>query len=296
VFVAAVKDKFIEYIQFEKRYSLHTVSAYEHDLTQFSDFLKSRYELPDMCRADYQMIRSWIVFLLGKGISGRSINRKLTTLKTFFRFLMKNGVVEVNPVSRISSLKESKRLPVYVEEERMEFLFDQVDFGNGYSAIRNRMILEMFYSTGMRLSELVNLRESDIDLQRSSLKVLGKRNKERVIPFGRKIESLLRTYLEGKHRAHAERDWLFLTDSGQKIYGKMVYRIVNHILKEASTLAKKSPHVLRHTFATHLLNNGAELNAVKELLGHSNLSATQIYTHNAIDKLKRIYQSAHPKA
>ncbi|MFH1161564.1 MAG: tyrosine-type recombinase/integrase [bacterium] len=296
IFLATVKEKFIEYIRFEKRYSPHTVTAYENDLTQFSDYLKNQYEIVDVCQADYLMIRSWLVFLIEEGISGRSINRKLTTLKTFFRFLIKNGVVEVNPMSRVSSLKSSKRLPVYVEQERMDFLFDQVDFGEGYPAIRNRMIIEMFYSTGMRLSELVNLRESDIDLHQSSVKVLGKRNKERVIPFGRKMEDLLKKYLEEKHHTFPDQAWFFLTDSGQKIYGKMVYRVVNHILAEASTLAKKSPHVLRHTFATHLLNNGAELNAVKELLGHSNLSATQIYTHNAIDKLKRIYQQAHPKA
>jgi len=291
-----VREKFIEYIRFEKRYSPHTVIAYESDLSQFYHFLKNQYAIEDIGDVDHLMIRSWLVALMEQGDSERSVNRKLTTLKSYYRFLIKSGVVEVNPLNRITSLKTSKRLPVFLEQEKIDLMFDQVDFGEGYPAIRNRLILEMFYSTGMRLAELVNLKESDIDFQHASLKVLGKRNKERLIPFGKTLERLLQHYLEEKTRVFPDRPWLFLTDAGKKIYPKLVYRIVNQALAQVSTLTKKSPHVLRHTFATHLLNNGAELNAVKELLGHSSLAATQVYTHNAIDKLKRIYKQAHPKA
>ncbi len=289
-------EKFIEYIRFEKRYSPHTVTAYESDLSQFYHFLKNQYAIEDIRDVDHLVIRSWLVALMEKGISERSINRKLTTLKSYYRFLIKSDLVEVNPLNRITSLKTSKRLPVFLEQEKIDLMFDQVDFGEGYPAIRNRLILEMLYSTGMRLAELVNLKESDIDFHHASLKVLGKRNKERLIPFGKILEELLPHYMEEKAKVFPDQQWLFLTDAGKKIYPKLVYRIVNRALAQVSTLTKKSPHILRHTFATHLLNNGAELNAVKELLGHSSLAATQIYTHNAIDKLKRIYEQAHPKA
>ena len=289
-------EKFIEYVRFEKRYSPHTVTAYKSDLSQFNHFLKDQYSIEKISNADHLMIRSWLVELIEKGISERSINRKLTTLKSYYRFLIKSGVVEVNPMNRITSLKTSKRLPVYLEQEKIDLMFDKVDYGEGYPAIRNRLIVEMFYLTGMRLAELVNLKEHDIDFQYTSLKVLGKRNKERIIPFGKTLDGLLQQYLEEKEKVFPGQQWLFLTDAGKKIYPKLVYRIVNQALAQVSTLTKRSPHILRHTFATHLLNNGAELNAVKELLGHSSLAATQIYTHNAIDKLKKIYEQAHPKA
>jgi len=295
-FLAEVKEKFIEYIRFEKRYSHHTVAAYENDLTQFFDFLETRYDLGGVEGVDHTMIRSWLVYLLEQGVSERSVNRKMATLKSFFRFLIKMGKAEANPMNRITSLKTSKRLPVYVEQDRIDFIFDQLDFGEGYPASRNRLILELFYATGMRLSELVNLQEQDVDLPHSTLKVLGKRNKERIIPFGTTMGGLLKQYLDLKRDLFPGQSWLFLTDSGEHIYPKMVYRIVNQALAQVSTLTRKSPHVLRHTFATHLLNNGADLNAVKELLGHSSLAATQVYTHNEIEKLKRIYQQAHPKA
>lgn len=242
------------------------------------------------------MIRSWLVSMLEQGIGTRSINRKLTTLKSFYKYLLRNGVLEINPMQKITSPKTPKRLPVFVEKDKMQFLLDHVDFGNGYAGMRNKLILELFYATGMRLSELVGLTETDLDFHHDTIKVLGKRNKERLIPFGKKIELLIKSYLEEKKNSFGENDLLFLTDKGQPVYSRMVYKIVNRYLNEVTTLEKKSPHVLRHTFATHLLNNGAELNAVKELLGHANLSATQIYTHNTIDNLKRIYKQAHPKA
>ena len=242
------------------------------------------------------MIRSWLVNMMEQNITTRSVNRKLTTLKSFYRFLLREGVLEENPMRRITPPKTSKRLPVFVEKDKMGLLFDQVGFGDGYPGLRNKLILEMFYSTGIRLSELMNLKETDIDFHHDTIKVLGKRNKERLIPFSNKFEVLLKSYLEEKRNSFGEVIDLFLTDTGKRVYPKMIYRIVIQHLGEVTTLSKKSPHVLRHSFATHLLNNGAELNAVKELLGHANLSATQVYTHNTIDKLKRIYKQAHPKA
>jgi len=231
-----------------------------------------------------------------KKITARTVNRKLTTLKTFYRFLIREGMVDENPMKKIISPKTARRLPVFVEKEKMDILLDEVEFREGFPGVRDRLILEMFYSTGMRLSELVNLKVTDIDFHKSTIKVLGKRNKERLIPFSKKFEGLIENYIKCKEEKFGYSPELFLADNGRKIYPKMVYLIVKRYLGEVTTLVKKSPHILRHTFATHLLNNGAELNAVKELLGHANLSATQIYTHNTIEKLKTIYKQAHPKA
>jgi integrase/recombinase XerC len=289
-----VREGFIQYIQFEKRYSPHTVIAYRNDLEQFFGFLSDRYQVAEVQDVTHSMVRSWLVELMETGITPRSVNRKLTTLKSFFRYLVRNGILEVNPMSRVTAPKVPKRLPVFVEKEKMELVFSDVDFGEGYPALRDRLILELFYATGMRLSELVGLRESDVDLYNSQIKVLGKRNKERLIPFGIGVKALFVEYLAEKQLFESE--YLFLTDKGKQIYPRMVHRIVTGILGRVTTLGKRSPHVLRHTFATHLLNNGAELNAVKELLGHANLSATQVYTHNTIEKLKKVYKQAHPRA
>jgi integrase/recombinase XerC len=304
------KDNFINYIQFEKRYSPHTVIAYRTDLEQFYEFLSQQYGISDIIDVNHSMIRSWLVLLLGRKNSPRSINRKITTLKSFYKFLNKEGIVTQNPIRMIITPHTSKRLPVYVEKERMDLLLDKIDFGEDFHALRDQLILEMFYATGMRLSEMVNLKESDIDFHHSSIKVLGKRNKERLIPFSDKFGKLLKIYMHASREAIngfsttngvsteslVSTAPLFFTDSGRKMYPKLVYRIVHNYLSQVTTIEKKSPHVLRHTFATHLLNNGAELNAVKELLGHANLSATQVYTHITIEKLKKIYQQAHPKA
>lgn len=242
------------------------------------------------------MVRSWLVSLMEQNVMPRSINRKLTTLKSFYKFLIRENLVTENPMRRVISPKTSKRLPLFVDKERMKILLDQSDFGAGYPGFRDKLIVEMFYSTGMRLSELVNLKEIDLDFHNNTIKVLGKRNKERLIPFSYKFVTLLKDYLAEKERMFGVRPELFLTDKGRKIYPKMVYLVVKKYLAGVTTVDKKSPHVLRHTFATHMLDNGAELNAVKELLGHANLSATQIYTHNTIEKLKNIYKQAHPKA
>jgi integrase/recombinase XerC len=230
------------------------------------------------------------------GIGARSVNRQLTTLKSFYKFLLRENVLVINPMTKITSPKVSKRLPAFIEKEKMAFLLDKTEFGEGYPGLRNKVILEVFYATGMRLSELVHLKESDLDFHYGTIKVLGKRNKERLIPFGNKLGVLLTRYLQEKLTAFGEVSELFLTDKGNPVYSRLIYRIVNSNLGTVTTVEKKSPHILRHTFATHMLNNGAELNAVKDLLGHANLAATQVYTHNTIDKLKRIYKQAHPKA
>jgi integrase/recombinase XerC len=295
------KDKFINYIRFEKRYSPHTVTAYRTDLEQFYEFLDKQYGISCITDVSHSMIRSWLVFLLEKENSPRSINRKISTLKSYYKFLIKEGIIDQNPIRKIITPRSSKRLPVFIEKEKMDILLDEIDFGEGFSSLRDHLILEMFYATGMRLSELVNLKESDIDFHHSTIKVLGKRNKERLIPFSDKFGKLLKSYIHNRRDAingvsTISPISLFITDTGRKIYPKMVYRTVIAYLGQVTTIEKKSPHVLRHTFATHLLNNGAELNAVKELLGHANLSATQIYTHITIEKLKKIYQQAHPKA
>jgi integrase/recombinase XerC len=299
--------KFIDYIQYERRYSPHTVLAYRKDLDQFYSFLTTQYNTTDIKEVTHPMIRSWLVSMIEEKISPRSVNRKLTTLKSFYKFMIREGIISVNPMRKIISMKTAKKLPSYVEKDRMMNLFDTVDFGAGFPGMRDRMILELFYATGMRLSELINLKQSDIDFHQSALKVLGKRNKERLIPFSNKFADLLKNYLREKtaYLENAEspkstenqpEQWVIILNNGKKTYPRFVYSIVRKYLTQVTTSQKVSPHVLRHTFATHLLNNGAELNAVKELLGHANLSATQIYTHNTIEKLKTIYKQAHPKA
>ena len=291
-----MKQRFLAYLQYEKRYSLHTVTAYRIDLDQFFDYLSRQYNISDIREVTHLIIRSWLVNLMENSISARSVTRKLTTLKSYYRFLQREGFVDVNPMQKITSPKISRRLPVFIETEKMALILDHSETSGGYAEVRNKLILELFYATGMRLSELVNLKESDLDFHSHTIKVLGKRNKERLIPFSNKFEALMNHYLETKRSMFGPAEFLFLTDKGAPVYAKLVYRIVTSSLAEVTTLEKKSPHVLRHTFATHLLNNGAELNAVKELLGHANLAATQIYTHNTIENLKRIYKQAHPKA
>jgi integrase/recombinase XerC len=232
-------------------------------------------------------------------ISARSVNRKITTLKSYFRFLVKEGLIQENPMSRVIAPKTSQRLPVFVEQDSMKILFEEVDFGEGYPAERDRLIMELFYATGMRLSELINLKDIDLDLFKNILKVTGKRNKQRIIPFTNNLAGKLRHYHEIKKQefpGEGQESLLFLTNKGEKLYPKMVYRMVHRYLNQVTTISKRSPHIIRHTFATHMLNNGADLNAIKEILGHANLAATQVYTHNTIEKLKSIYKQAHPRA
>jgi integrase/recombinase XerC len=291
-----VTQRFLAYLTHERRYSPHTLTAYQTDLEQFTLYLYNTYGLDDLLLVGHPMIRSWFSTLMEQGISPRSVNRKRSSLRAFYRFCRRQGAVAENPMTRVRPPKEGKRLPVFVEEENMGMLLDRFDFGSGYEAARDKLMLELFYATGMRRSELVSLRECDLDFHRGVIKVTGKRNKERLIPFSNKYTLMLQEYLVVKRNHFGETERLFLTAAGKPVYPGLVYRTVRKHLQLVTTLGKKSPHVLRHTFATHMLNNGADLNAVKELLGHANLSATQVYTHNTIDKLKNIYKQAHPKA
>jgi len=292
-------EKFIQYIQFEKRFSPNTITAYKKDLSQFSGFLSSEYNIKNIEGSDYQMIRSWIVYLVSESVSTTTINRKLSALKSFFKYMLRESVISENPMIKIIAPKSNKKLPEFVTNDSMESLFNDVTFDDGFVGHRDKLIIEMLYFTGMRLSELINLRDSDIDLNYQRIKVLGKRNKERLIPFSMVLNKSIEDYLKIRKKdiiQDEQNSYFFVTQKGKKVYEKLVYRTVNSYLGKVSTLRKKSPHVLRHTFATHMLNNGADLNAIKELLGHANLAATQIYTHNTIDQLKSIYKQAHPRA
>ena len=293
------KESFIDFIRYEKRYSPNTIIAYDKDLTQFFYFIQQMYQVDSIEQVNHQMIRSWIISLADKKVTPRSINRKISTLKTYYKYLLKERIVHVNPLLKIISQKTNKNLPEFVSKEKMDELFDEIYFEESFVGVRDKLILEMFYYTGMRLSELVNLTDNDVDILNQKIKVLGKRNKERIIPFTNSLGKSLIFYVNLRKKEvdlSKQNNFFFVTESGEKIYKKLVYRIVNSYLGRVSTLQKKSPHVLRHTFATHMLNNGADLNAIKELLGHANLSATQVYTHNTIDKLKSVYKQAHPRA
>lgn len=286
------RDKFISYLQNEKRYSPLTVSAYNTDLIQFYNFIKAQYDLTEIEEVTHGFIRSWIVDMIDAGITTRSVNRKITTLRSYYKFLLREKVVDRNPMLKILPPKTSKKLPVFVEKSGMDELFDVIEFEKGPKGRRDKLIILLMYSTGIRLSELINLKVADIDLKLGTLKVLGKGNKERILPFSDTLRDEIIQYLDEL----CPIEWLFITDKGKKLYPKLVYRLVNSYLSKVTTISKKSPHVLRHTFATHMLNNGADLNAIKEFLGHVSLSATQVYTHNTIKKLTNIYKRAHPKA
>ena len=291
--ITSCKNEFIEFIQYEKRSSNHTLVAYSNDLKQFADYLHTTYEIKNISEINHTLIRSWIVSLMEQKITPRSVNRKITVLKTFYKFLLRQNKVTENPMLKILSPKTSKRLPVFMEKEKMDTLLDGEAFADDIEGQRNKLIIELFYATGIRLSELINLTEANVDLYLAQIKILGKRNKERIVPFNAALKELLRQYIASKTNLNTE--YLFVNKNGKKLYEKQVYKIVHAYLSLITTADKKSPHVLRHTFATHMLNNGADLNAIKELLGHANLSATQIYTHNTVEKLKNIHKQAHPK-
>lgn len=289
-------EVFLKYLTYEKRYSPHTVSSYAHDLQQFSAFLTGVYGPVDWPQVTHQHVRSWMVALHGEGITGRSINRKISALQTFFKFLRRQGKVEKNPLQKVVTPKIGKRLPVYVQEPAIDRLFNSVNFRDDLEGCRDRLILQLLYGTGMRRAELIGLKLGDIDQVKLQLKVLGKGNKERIIPFGPEIKLTLQAYLPQRQEVAAGHDRLLVTKRGLPLYPKGVHLVVEKYLGLVTSLEKKSPHVLRHTFATHLANRGAELNAIKDLLGHANLSATQVYTHNSIEQLKKIYEAAHPKS
>lgn len=292
------RESFLVYLQHEKRNSTNTVQAYSIDLDQFIRYCRSVHKILNLDEVDVKVVRGWVVQLMEEGLAPRSVNRKLTTLKAFYQFLIREGVITKNPMNSILTLKQKTKLPEFVEQEHMDQLLDKYDFGEDYSGIRNRLLIEILYATGIRREELIGMRDQNIDIDRKMLKVLGKRNKERMIPFTKEIKVNIEKYLKCRNEAFPGfiDPYFFLSDKGKKMYGKLVYRIVKKHLEFVTTIEKKSPHILRHTFATHLLNNGADLNAVKELLGHANLSATQIYTHNTFEKLKQVYKLAHPRA
>ncbi len=289
-------EPFITYLQHQKRYSINTVVAYKIDLEQLFDFTTSTYQINDAKEINSAILRSWLVFLKENEKSNRTITRKISSIKTYFKYLKKNGHLTGNPFNKIITPKTSKPLPVFLKQEETVLLFNSELFSDDYTGMRDQIILEMFYSTGMRLTELTSLKTSSLNLSLSQIKVLGKRNKERIIPITLNLKNKLVKYIELKDKEFGVSDTLFLTDKGKIIYQKLVYRLVNSYLSTVTSKDKKSPHILRHTFATHMLNNGADLNTIKEILGHSNLSATQIYTHNTIEKLKNIHKQAHPKA
>ena len=289
-------EDFLIYLQAEKRYASHTIKAYKNDLNQFHAFCQEHDK--EGMDLHFRIIRSWVVHLMDEGYSSRSVHRKLTSLRTYCKFLIRLGELDSNPLDRVLKPKLNKRVPAFVEEAKMDQLLDDFEFGDDFEGVRNRLVLDLLYQTGMRRSELIGLHMGAVDLPGKNLKVLGKRNKERMIPLNEELALSLQQYmlLREKVVQDPEEERLILTARGKPVYDKLVYRIVNKYLALVTTLDKKSPHVLRHTFATHMLNSGADLNAIKELLGHANLSATQVYTHNTFKKLKSIYNQAHPRA
>lgn len=288
-------NSFFDYLTYEKKYSTHTITSYKNDLFQFILFINPSEEEFSISEINYQHIRAWVTNLIKHKIAARSVNRKLSSLKSFFKYLQRQQIIEINPLSKISGPKTPKRLPVFVDEQQMENLFLDVVFEEGFNGQRDRLILDLLYQTGIRRSELTHLKETDVDLFNSTIKVLGKRNKERLIPISLELKRNLDDYLSVKQALNISNIMLLVTEKGNAISEQAVYKSVKNYLSQVTTIQKKSPHVLRHTFATHLLNNGADINAVKDLLGHANLSATQVYTHNTIDKLKKSYKQAHPR-
>lgn len=288
---------FLKYLEFEKRSSSHTIIAYRCDLEQFFSFCYNK-EIVDINAVTTKVVRSWVVNLVNEGLAPKSVNRKITTLKSFFKFLMREGYIELSPTEGVTTPKIPKKIPVFVRDSEMNHLLDDIPFADDYEGVRDKLILELFYGSGMRLSELVGLIDRDFDLKQGIVRVTGKYNKDRLIPMYTQLIHMTEHYIKvrnmefGMNKANS----FFLTGKGEMVYHKLVYRTVNKYLALVTTLQKKSPHVLRHSFATSLLNAGADINAIKELLGHSNLNATQVYTHNSFQRITDIYNQAHPRS
>ncbi len=290
-------DAFVAYLKNERRYSVHTLSAYKSDVTRFFGFIAIQYQIEDFNLVTPPMVKSWIYNGIEEKLNPRSINRRLTAVNTYYKYLLRTGSIEKNPLSTISGIKTSKRLYEWVEQRDMDTLLDFTPFDTGFSGQRDKLIIELLYGTGMRRAELIGLKVRDIDLKGKTVKVLGKRNKERIIPIPETLTHAIDAYLAlRKAEGFEEKEQLLLTDTGSPLYPMFVQRCVKNLISGVSNISKTSPHVLRHSYATHLLNNGADINAIKELLGHASLAATQVYTHNSIERLKTIYKQAHPKS
>lgn len=288
-----LQNKFISYLTSEKRFSQNTITSYSNDINQFYLFLFKEYEITNqITEVSFQIVRSWIANLLETGVAARSVNRKISTLKTFFKFLIREGIIIDSPMLKVIPPKSSKSLPLFIKESEIQNLLNEVSFDKGFIGQRDKLIIDLFYVTGIRLSELIDIQIIDIEFYKKTIKVLGKRNKERIIPLSDTIIKTLKIFIN----EYKLKDFLFTDIKGNKVYPKLVYRVVKKYIGMISSINKRSPHVLRHTFATHMLNNGADINAIKDLLGHANLSATQVYTHNTVEKLKSIYKQAHPRA
>jgi integrase/recombinase XerC len=291
-------NAFLEYLSLEKKYSVHTITAYKNDLISFRDFIVTEYAQENLLEVHYPQIRSWIVILVDSNISNRTINRKVSSLKSFYKFLQKTKQVESNPLAKHRALKIEKRVQVPFSSKEINAVIDQIEVEdcNSFTSVRNKLIVELFYSTGIRRAELINIKERDVSLSDKTIKVLGKRNKERFVPVLESVIQTLTSYLELKKEFAIGLEELFITEKGNKIYETLVYRVINSYFSRVSSKDKKSPHILRHSFATHLLNEGADLNSVKELLGHSSLASTQVYTQNSLDVIKKVYNQAHPRS
>jgi integrase/recombinase XerC len=291
------QESFINYLKYEKRYSQLTAIAYKKDLDQFEEFFVKTIGDFNVEGINDKIARQWVIELMDSGLSARTVNKKISALKSFYKYLLKLELVSENKLVNITVPKIRKKLPQFVEEKNLDHLLDDGFFANDFEGLRDKLIISLFYGTGIRLSELMHLKDADISQAESLVKVLGKRNKERIVPYPRSLNTLIDQYkCERTQLFGTSSRRLFLTSSGEEVYEKLIYRVVNKYLTFVTTISKRSPHVLRHTFATHLLNRGADLNAVKEMLGHSNLSATQIYTHTSMDKIQKVYRQAHPRS
>lgn len=289
-------NAFLSYLQFEKRYSLHTITAYSNDLVQFFDFIETQYDKVPLEQITGSMVRSWLACMKESEMTGKSLNRKISSLKSFFKYQIRQERLVKSPMETVISPKITKRLPAFVAEQDMEQLLANLSFAEGWKGYTEKMVIQLFYATGMRLSELILCKETQLDISKSVIKVLGKGNKERILPISKNLAQELANYIAEKPDVAKGNPHIFVTEKGKPLQARAVYSFVKFYLSQVTTLQKKSPHVLRHSFATHLMNNGADLNAVKELLGHASLAATQVYTHNTIEKLKEVFAKAHPKA
>jgi integrase/recombinase XerC len=289
---------FIDYLKYEKRYSQHTIVSYQTDLISFNNYIIMQYGETQLSSLSHIYIRTWLASLKDEGLSERSINRKISSLKSFFKYNLKRGVITQNPMGKVIAPKNQKRLPVFIRDKEINTLLQHVEFPDNWSGKTERLLLNVFYDTGMRLSELINLKISQVNFANHSLKVLGKGNKERIIPISPELAASIKAYTNDSDTYYPDfpKDFLLHDEKGKQLRPRKVYTIVNKYLSLVTTAEKRSPHILRHSFATHMMNNGADLNAVKELLGHTSLAATQVYTHNTIEKLKEIYKKSHPKA